>query len=342
MSKDVKREVNVLSFEKKIAPSNGCFFGTTWEKRTESKRALPVTEKSVRGTISNALKDAVLNDPMKLSAEIQKANPQTVDCCFLSSDEDTLVTSFTVKFLGGIENPSACSNPDFLNNFRDILGAYKKEHGFHELAFRYAYNLACGRFLWRNRMGAENIEVAIRDGRDDAEWTFNAKQYPLRKFDESRRAELQPLADRIADALMGDDFVLFDVVCYAKVGRGQEVYPSEEMILDKEKGDKDKSKVLYSVDGSAAFHSQKIGNAIRTIDTWYKDYGTDKGVGPIAVDAYGPVTTLSKAFRSERLTDFYSIMDKYVWEKDLERAEDKYFFMAMIVRGGVFGKSSKE
>ncbi len=335
------KEVGVLAFEKKIVPSDGYLYGTTWEKRHENKRPLSVTEKSVRGTISNALKDSVLNDPMKLSAEIQKANLQTVDCCFLTSSEDTLITSFTVKFLGNLENPSACSNNEFLNRYRIILDEYKKEFKFEELAFRYAYNIACARFLWRNRLGAENIEVIVRDCKEGSSWTFDAKTYHLRDFDPNKRSELKDFANRIAIAFMENDFALFEVECSAKIGKGQEVFPSEEMVLNKAKKE-DKSKILYSTSGCAAFHSQKIGNAIRTIDTWYKEYGTVGGVGPIAIDSYGPVTTLSRAFRSEKMADFYSIKDAYVWDKKIEKSEDKHYFMAMIIRGGVFGESSKE
>lgn len=336
----LNKNVSVLAFEKKIVPSDGYLYGTIWENRLDNKKPLLIKEKSVRGTISNALEDTVLDDPMKLSAKIQSANPQKVDCCFLSTEEDTLVSNFTVKFLGGLDCPSACSNNEFLKRYRSVLEAYKKEFGFEELAFRYAYNIACARFLWRNRLGAENIEVVVRDCKDNVSWTFDAKEFSIRRFDDEKKEVLKEFSNKIASAFMGNDFSLFEVECYAKIGNGQEVFPSEEMVLDK--SDKDKSKILYSANGCAAFHSQKIGNAIRTIDTWYKDFGTNNGVGPIAIDSYGPVTTLSKAFRTEKMTDFYSIKDSYVWDDNIERSEDKHYFMAMIIRGGVFGKKDKE
>lgn len=74
------------------------------------------------------------------------------------------------------------------------------------------------------------------------------------------------------------------------MGKGQEIYPSEELILDKGKGKK--SKVLYHVDGTAAMHSQKLSNAIRTVDTWYPQ---EEGRRiPIAIEPYGAVTTWGK------------------------------------------------
>lgn len=338
MSKN-KQEVNVLAYEKKIVPSNGMLYGTIWEKREELRIPLPIEEKTVRGTISNTLKDEILNNPMKLSAEIEKSNIQTVDCCYLKKENDTLVTSFTVKMLGNIDVPTACNNTDFLEKYKKVVESYKNEYGFEELSFRYAYNIAAARFLWRNRLGTEKIEVKVRDCYDNAIWIFDSKTYLLRSFDTNKKKELRDFSDRIAGAFKGNSSALFEVTCYAKIGNGQEVYPSEEMVLSKP--EKDKSKILYSVDGIAAFHSQKIGNAIRTIDTWYPSYGTEDGVGPIAVDPYGPVTTISRAFRSKKGTDFYSIKDSLIWENNVKE-DDKHFFMAMIIRGGVFGKKSEK
>lgn len=63
---------SVLAFEKKLVPSDGFMYGTTWDKRQEVEAATPLAlqEKSVRGTISNRLKAAIKNDPLKLNAEV--------------------------------------------------------------------------------------------------------------------------------------------------------------------------------------------------------------------------------------------------------------------------------
>lgn len=67
---------SVLAFEKKLVPSDGRLYGTNWEKRTDKAQEtlLPLREKSVRGTISNRLKPAIQSDPLKLNAEVEKAN----------------------------------------------------------------------------------------------------------------------------------------------------------------------------------------------------------------------------------------------------------------------------
>ncbi len=66
-----KNDATVLAFEKKLVPSDGYLYGTNWEERSSKKsEPLKLIEKSVRGTISNRLKPAVANDPLKLNAEV--------------------------------------------------------------------------------------------------------------------------------------------------------------------------------------------------------------------------------------------------------------------------------
>nr|WP_058497182.1 type I-F CRISPR-associated protein Cas7f/Csy3 [Legionella drozanskii] len=56
------------------------------------------------------------------------------------------------------------------------------------------------------------------------------------------------MAEKIALALSGKiPFLLLNITTYAKAGRSQEVYPSEELILDKGIGKSKKSKILYHI-----------------------------------------------------------------------------------------------
>ena len=134
--------------------------------------------------------------------------------------------------------------------------------------------------------------------------------------------------------------MLLRVEAFAKVGSGQEVFPSQELILDKSK---DKSKTLYVIEHSgrrvAAMHSQKIGNALRTIDDWYEGA---EDLGPIPVEPYGSVTTQGKAYRQPKnKMDFYSLLDGWVLKDKVPGVEQQHFVIATIIRGGVFGDSEK-
>lgn len=324
---------SVLSYERKVSPSDGYLYGTVWEERkTRKAQPLHLREKAVRGTISNRMTKTTDLDPEKLKKKMENANPQQIDACFLPLDCDTLLLKYSVKFLSGIEEPSACNDASFDEAYKSLIKTYIDEYGFKELARRYATNIANARTLWRNRVGAENIEVIVKAG--EKTWSFDAYDFSLRDFDNS--GIVSELADMIAASLAGPaSYLLVEVEIYAKLGGGQEVFPSEEMVFNKSKDDK--SKILYETDGIAAMHSQKIGNAIRTIDTWYPDYRTQKGVGPIAAEVYGSVTNRGRAFRAKAGTDFYSIFDKAVKEGSFQNDNDAHYAIAVLLRGGLFG-----
>ncbi|PJC87381.1 type I-F CRISPR-associated protein Csy3 [Vibrio sp. HA2012] len=335
---------SVLAFEKKLVPSDGYLYGTNWDTKDKAT-PLVLQEKSVRGTISNRLKAAVQNDPLKLNAEVEKANLQRVDACALGQEQDTLKLHFTLKVLGGLAQPSACNNALFKQSYSAAVNQYISKYGCSELAQRYATNIANARFLWRNRVGAEDIEVQVKALNKGSEqtWTFNAKEYKVHCFDHTDE-QIKSLADRIAQTLSSEsEHLMLQIDCYAKVGKAQEVYPSEELVLDKGNSKSKKSKILYAVNDNAAMHSQKIGNALRSIDTWYPDFSdADKSAGAIAIEPYGAVTNLGKAFRTPKdKQDFYTFFDKWARGEALSREEDEHYVVAVLVRGGVFGESDK-
>ncbi|MBM4223018.1 MAG: type I-F CRISPR-associated protein Csy3, partial [Gammaproteobacteria bacterium] len=339
--KTITKIPSILSFEKKLVPSDGYFYGTTWENRTapSSQPSLGIIPKSVRGTISNRLKSESKNNLLKINPDISKANLQFVDACALSKDQDTLKISFTLKVLGNIENPSACNDNVFLKQYKEYIQAYKEEYGFQELSKRYALNIANARFLWRNRIGAESIEVIVKIA-NQKDLIFNSKNYSLNTFDGyDNDPQILHLANQIASALKGNlDYLLLTIEAYARIGSGQEVYPSEELILDNDKSKSTKSKVLYKVNDIAAMHSQKIGNAIRCIDNWYPEFEDKQLV--IAADPYGSVTNLGTSFRSPfDKKDFFTLFDKLFLNNNLEHDHEKHYVMAVLIRGGVFGKS---
>jgi len=328
---------SVLAFEKKLVTSDGYMYGTTWENK-EKATPLKLIEKSVRGTISNRLKPAIKNDPAKLNAEVEKANLQTVDICALGEEQDTLKLHFTLKVLGGIQNPSACNHSEFLESYQKAVSEYIEDEKFSELGKRYALNIANARFLWRNRVGVEKIIVEVTALNKDKTWSFDAKKFNIHSMETTDKAVLD-LGTHIANTLASeDDFLMLDINCYAQVGKAQEVYPSEELVLDK--GKSKKSKILYSVNNVASMHSQKLGNALRSIDTWYRSYIDEKRA--IAIEPYGAVTNLGRAFRTPKeKQDFFTLFDRFATGGELESKDEEHYVMAVLVRGGVFGESGK-
>jgi CRISPR-associated protein Csy3 len=340
------KTASVLAFERKLDPSDALLFSGNWEGRNHSAdwHSITIREKSVRGTISNRLKTTG-QDPAKLDAAIQNPNLQTVDVATLPADADTLKVQFTLRVLGGTGNPSACNDAAYRTKLDTTVGGYVQGTGFSELAGRYAANLANARFLWRNRIGAEQVEVQVahlKDGKPAAAWTFNALNHSLHDLS-APAAEKQAcaeLAALITSGLAAKEHVLLQITAFVRIGAAQEVFPSQELILDRGRGDK--SKTLYKIgegkDAIAAIHSQKIGNAIRTIDTWYNEAASN---GPIAVEPYGSVTSQGKAYRQPRGSkdDFYTLLDNWIIKDKAPDLEQQHFVIATLIRGGVFGEA---
>ncbi|WP_435340585.1 type I-F CRISPR-associated protein Cas7f/Csy3, partial [Klebsiella pneumoniae] len=93
---------------------------------------------------------------------------------------------------------------------------YIEKESFKELGKRYALNLANARFLWRNRVGAENIEVQVNalNKNSKQSWVFDATQFSTRHFDNEDKQVIE-LGERIAAALSSEDnFLMLEINCF--------------------------------------------------------------------------------------------------------------------------------
>lgn len=339
----IKDNPSVLAFEAKLVLSDAMMQSGNWEDREdESKwKAVSVDEIRARGTISNRMDEKILNDESKLEKKIEeetkKPNPLLYDKASLPFDDDTLKVSFTLRVLGNIKKPTACNNEKYEEKLAGIVTKYIETYGFKELAKRYAINIANGRFLWRNRISAEEIEICVKV--NDEVMKFNAYDIGLRAFDKSNDS-LEKLANVIEQGLSDTTeelFTFIEVHAFAKMGKGQQVYPSQKMNMETKKGEK--SKFLFKLnegkaDETAGMHSQKIGNALRTIDDWHSKANS---VGAIAIEPYGSVTSRGVAYRTGN-DNFYKLLDNWMKKDKAPSEEEQHYLMAVLVRGGVFSE----
>lgn len=330
------KTASVLAFERNLDISDAFFTQQNSQNKDSKAQPVSIKEKSVRGTISNRLKNPEKTDPAKLDAEIEKANLQRVDSAALDEDCDTLVVTWSCKVLPFSGKPSVCNDQDYQQALVSTVQDYLDNQGVGELARRYATNIANARWLWRNRVGAESIIVNVSCDIDGTKqnFEFDAKSISLKDFN-TDDSKINELAGLIEKGLNDDTFIILYVKATAIIGYGQEVYPSQELVLDT---GKTKSKELYQINGKAGMHSQKVSNAIRTIDDWYPD-----AEFPIAVEPYGAVTTLGTAFRQPKAKmDFYTLFDNWVLKNEAPDIDQQHYVMGVLIRGGVFGASGKE
>jgi CRISPR-associated protein Csy3 len=349
MSKSTKIALpSLLAFERKLEVSDALMFSGDWENLGKevfkvSKvnkddnpyeidvaawNAIPIIKRQNRSTQSACgIEDSKKSEPNPVASDSDDAN--------LPMDKDSLRMSFTLRVIGNIGKPFACNDRDFQLKISAKISEFKGTDGsgLETLALRYAYNIANGRFLWRNRVCAEKIEVQVYLGGKGDTIKFDATQFAMNNFTQNvNSTDLIKLKDFILQGLNGGDssFVFLKVDAYTKLGNGQHVFPSQEMNMG------EKKKVLFQLDGCAAIHNVKIGNAIRTIDNWY-----DNAEFPIAAEPYGSVTQIGHAFRKTK-NDLYTLLVK--WLNDEQISDDnKNYIVANLVRGGLFqGEGDKK
>lgn len=323
-----------------------------------SLQPLPVIRHGIRGTQNVDLDGKEGTAGATKRREV--SNIQVTDSAKADPAAVALVVRFGVRFapLGEMPLFVATGEKDSKEDadaLRDsIVGFMARARGdssagLHEVARRYARNIANGRWLWRNRMVASAVTVTAT--LDDAAppLSFDALAIPLNRF-EQYSANEETLARALLDGLQGHGHGGIEVQARVEMGFAGsfEVYPSQNYLEDKAKGF---ARSLYCLGvpapkgdhavrqmGQAALRDQKVANALRTFDTWYPSFAE---VGrPIAIEPngasleaqsfYRPVNSAASAFR---------LMGRL---NEIDPASNEGMFMlACLIRGGVYsgGKS---
>ncbi len=353
MTKPLKKLPGVLSFQRCLLVTDALFFNLFPDGVTSP---LPVVRHGIRGTqnINKTGKKEVSSAGSVVRGEV--SNIQTTDSAKLDPGAEKLRVRFEVRFLDISAALFACApgktdSSDDLLAFREGLNRFiekgKQSTGLEEVACRYARNLANGRFLWRNRAVAEHVLVRVKD-KSGLNVCFDALQVPLNTFAEYSDDE-KAVAGRILEGLRGrrDTSLLVEADVDFGVRGALEVFPSQNYLEDKARGF---ARPLYCVGeapanqdrhsvqerGQAALRDQKVGNAIRTIDTWYPEYA-GRGL-PIPVEPNGASLDAQLFFRGEKDTSGFTYMLRVA-----DMAPDTpegMFLLACIIRGGVFSESA--
>lgn len=330
---------SILAFDRKLEPSDALMHSGNWVDMNDDKawQEIELFERRNRAVKSN-FKQEVLNDNEELQKQIEEANLAWGDDAALSHEHDTLKVNFTLRVVGGLTQPSVCNKVEFESAYSKKIEDYIQSHSIEELANRYACNIANGRFLWRNRVGAQEVKIMVTHKNTETPLEFTASNYPL-KDTTSKDDSVKQLAQLIKAGLAGDESILLVINAYVNLGNGQRIWPSQEMVLNSPKGEKSRHLFFLKVKDKniAAMHCEKIGNALRTIDDWYPKFSETQS--PIAIEAYGSVTQRGVAYRSSR-NDFKSLLLKWLNSNNDESVSEneKHFVTAMLIRGGVFGE----
>jgi CRISPR-associated protein Csy3 len=319
-----------------------------------------VTPTTVRGTISHAEPGVPAAARVDIGEKaLNAANIARIEEAKLPSDAEWLLVIGEVRFMCHARQPQACDHEQFHKLVTQWYDAYAEKGGTRELALRIVLRTLSGSWLWRNAYGDEVQVGVMYDGKmivigeDDIDME---KGFTLDAIAESQRPLVDELVSVVADVLADQrEKAVLTLAGFVRMGRGATVYPSQELSSEatEEAGDKDRarqgdlSRVLSknrNVRGEpvATIHARKVGNALRTIDTWHGA----SGVGAIAVEPFGANTHQSVAHRIHD-NDFYTLLGnpkrlKERLEEEPDINGDHHFVAGCLLRGGVYGFGKRE
>lgn len=343
---------SLLSYNRSLSPTDGVFRTIIAGGR---EAPVPVMEKATLGTQSQFVKaDAT-------AEKIAYGNPQRVEATALPMGSETLLIDWRLNIIPASQLPQSCNIPEWRLKLANLVAGFGTAGGFQTLGLRYAANVANGRWAFKNRLFATSFKVVVTATSYPADTTVPVQKDEF-SFDafatslsvvEPDAADVRKLGALIAAGLSGEmKTVRLSVRGILNMGEGAIVYPSQEF-AEKDESDGAVGKVLYGipVDGvarCAAYHEQKIGAALRTIDTWHG--GASEGdiihvesTKPLPVNPYAQDRETHNVVRIRSTKkDLYSILEKSL-DKMVDEAgagivtNDMLFVVANLIRGGVFG-----
>jgi len=283
---------------------------------------------------------------------------------YLNKDDSVLTLQSKMRIVGINDTPFIINNKDLRETFIKYVKLLKEEEEIYILAKAYLYNMLTGSFAFRNRENSTSVKTTIS-------YTFYSKDNePISKkinfLNDYRFFGLSPfirgeklesgnhniyklgqdqedfnnLSLLIVEALRSEDSILdITVVNNLTLFNGALVFPSEDFNSNPSKEKEKQIKTYYK---SIAFEQygmtpEKIGNAFRTVDSFFEDDYENIEVTP--VELFGGNLRLGYNLRGK--TGMISFQDKLLECEDIEefinslKPEERFYILAVYVRGGL-------
>lgn len=337
-----------LAIRRSLDPTCGFFYAETAEGEW---LPVPVATQTINTTHSSAAaaEQARNAEPGEVAANAGRGNIQGVEFAITPAETERLVVRASLQIHANACTPSMCSDPEVVAFLEDWVAAYQALRGFRHLAERIAGNILCGRWLWRHAR-SPGLAVTVRAGGKEATFQPEPGNFEISQFAEQWR-EVGHIARVIETGLIDPSQPQqIEMTASALSAPGAQCFPSTDLIT------RDAARVRSSVRLSsittregvrqAIFQARKIGNALRTIDTWYGE----EGARAIAVEPLGADRGGCRAWRLEAGNDLYTLLGKrgHTLLEQLQAAEhvdelpgDIHFISACLLRGGSFSRAAK-
>jgi len=313
----------------------------------------------------------------------------TSEKIYLDEDESNLKVNYNLRVVDLKVRPENVESPIKGLKIEAFIRNLKKTEVVEALARAYAYTIIVGVIGNRNRDNSTEVRTSIKtikyteESREEKELVFIGNmrymiQAPYKKNqelsfedktqnifqfeNEQDQKNLYKLADLIKEGLINDNVIVeLQVENIFVLNKGALIYPSELFIENKD----NKVKKYYKIrDNVYGLTPEKIGNAIRRIDSFFEEYSS---IEAISMEPTGGCSQVSGFLRKKNtiynyLGDFFNyeeIKDISIKKEDfdeddflenLEEAvqhfikdklgeKDLYFIIGVMIRGGLFQNS---
>jgi CRISPR-associated protein Csy3 len=337
---------------------------------------IPVMRHGIRGTQNVAKKkeDKEVSEKKEARESNKVSNIQITETAKTSPDALGLHIRFSLQTTPLRKLVTACDQPEVRADIDRFLQTAETSEELMELCRRYARRIFSGSFLWRNLTLAQalNIEATCESKtvKVEGEQAFALAERGFTDYVEAELTLAQWLQRSfVTEASIGAGIEITAQVKFANAG-AFEVYPSQVYVSNKPRGF---ARPLYKLNpissaelmrlqpneqnvetlmdslvmGQAAIRDQKIGNAIRTIDTWY----AEGNVPPIAVEPNGASLSANVFYRDVKSgKSFFDLLPRiktltqqlHTHASGMQPSPEAMFALAVFIRGGVFGDGKSE
>lgn len=339
---------SVLSFQRGTIVTDGVMSSIIPgpQSGTETLQPVRVIRHGIRGVLSQKDKDSA-------------SNVQRTESAKTSMNAIGLDVTFSFRTIPATELLFGCSDMSYREAVAGFIDRFFKVGvpEFDEVCRRYARNILNGRWLWRNRvLGSPQVTVRNKD------IAYVSGEEVGMRFENYTDHEIALARDVIAAGLLNWNapVTVHGRILFGFAGE-VEVFPSQNMVTDKPDGF---ARSLYKIEmlsrqdflsimgsarndagdfaadmidmGVAALRDQKIGNAIRTIDTWHS------AGKPIPVEPNGANLEDNMLYHTDDGMDVKKLLSEIDEIKPGPVFDPRAaYLIALFVRGGVFSEKAE-
>ncbi|WP_153448147.1 type I-F CRISPR-associated protein Csy3 [Vibrio algicola] len=333
-----------LNYVRSLSSGKACFFFLDNDQKMQPISIDRTRLRGSKGDYSQAY-SGDLKRKNVAPHELAQGNIHFIEECYVPPTVNEIYCAFSLRIKANSLKPEVCSDEEVRVTLTHLAMLYAENGGYEELAQRYAKNILLGTWLWRNRE-SRGVRIEVLNSEQTSFVIENALKLSWHgSWDKKSTTVLNKLTHYLTQALTSSqDYFYMDIKATISVGWGDEVFPSQEFLDQKENGKPTKRLSTVCLPDeleTVAFHAQKVGAAIQCIDDWWQD-DADK---PLRVNEYGADREYVIARRHSSLnTDFYYLISQAEhWIDVLNQSktipDEVHFIMSVLVKGGLFNSS---